>query len=79
MSSQEKDFRDYPQRNLTFAYGHDLNGREGKQLAGAAGKGSDAQSVGGIGSIFVAAVSLTQAQYDALSVKDSATLYVIVG
>lgn len=41
-------------------------------------KGQDASQVVGAASTFISAVSMTQAAYDALAVKDPTILYVIV-
>ena len=74
-----KDFRGWnADKPATFGYGHDAAGNPVKQEAGQMGKGTDAKSVAP-GGIYISAVRLTQAQYDALAVKDPNILYIIPG
>lgn len=69
-----------PPRILNGVVGVDSTGLAGLQdPAGlvAATAGGDASEIGGPGAVFLVVVSLTQAQYDALPVKNPGVFYAI--
>lgn len=73
-----KAFNGWNSGTANYGYGHDAAGNPVKQEAGQMGKGTDAKSVAA-GATYISAVRLTQAQYDALAVKDPNILYIIPG